>query len=110
MTSGDRIRKRRLELGLTQEEVATRLGFKHKSSINKIEKGIHDLSETKIVAIANALDTTPSYIMGWDDDEELGKSEKPNKLQRFTELIDGLSEEEQERLYNIIKLFLEQSK
>ena len=110
MTSGERIRKRRLDLGLTQEEVATRLGFKHKSSIAKIEKGIHDLSETKIVAIANVLDTTPSYIMGWDDEEEPEEPPKPNKLQRFTELIDGLSEEEQERLYNIIKLFIEQSK
>lgn len=109
MTSGDRIRKRRLELGLTQEELATRLGFKHKSSINKIEKGIHDLSETKIVAIANALDTTPSYIMGWDDEEE-EQPVKPSNLQRFTELLDGLSPEEQDRLYNVIKLFLEQSK
>ena len=35
----DRIRARRLELGLTAEDLAQQLGYKDKSSISKIENG-----------------------------------------------------------------------
>ena len=45
---GDRIRARREELGLTQEELATRLGYKSKSSINKIETGNNNLPMPKV--------------------------------------------------------------
>lgn len=37
MTIGDRIRKRREELGLTQEELAKKLGYASRSSVNKVE-------------------------------------------------------------------------
>ena len=39
-TIGANIKRRREELGITQEELSKRLGFKSKSSINKIELGI----------------------------------------------------------------------
>lgn len=64
---GKRIKARREEVGLTQEELAIRLGYKSKSTINKIEMGINDINQTKIVAFANALNTTPAHLMGWDD-------------------------------------------
>lgn len=66
MTIGDRIKSRRMELGLSQDELAKRLGYASRSSINKIELGERNLTQTKIKAIADALDTTPGYIMGWD--------------------------------------------
>lgn len=69
MKIGDRIKYRREELGLSQDELARRLGYKSRSSINKIEKDASGLPQTKIAAIANALNTTPSYIMGWVDEE-----------------------------------------
>lgn len=65
---GKRIKQRREELGLTQDELATRTGYKSRSSINKIERGGNDLPQTKIVAFAQALRTTPSYLLGWEDD------------------------------------------
>lgn len=64
---GQRIKQRREELGLTQLELAQLLGYKSKSSINKIELGVQNLKQSKIKAIADALHTTPSYIMGWED-------------------------------------------
>lgn len=67
MTIGDRIKKRREELNLSQEELAKRLGYKSRSSVNKIEVGCQNLTQSKIKAIADALHTTPSYIMGWED-------------------------------------------
>ncbi len=73
---GERIRKRRLDLGMSQEELATLVGYESKSTINKIESGVNTkrgLNQSKIKAFADALQTTPSYIMGWEDDEETPK-------------------------------------
>ena len=67
---GKNIRRRRIELGLSQEELAERCGFKSKSSINKMESGAQGLPQSKIVAVAKALETTPGYIMGWEGVEE----------------------------------------
>ena len=61
-----RIRARREELGLSQEELAKRMGYKSRSSINKIEKGENDIPQSKIIAFAQALGTTPEALMGWD--------------------------------------------
>lgn len=52
---GDKIKQRRLELGLTQEELAKKLGYKHKSSINKIELNQNDIRQSKVAAFAVAL-------------------------------------------------------
>lgn len=62
---GARIKERRLELDMTQEELAAKVGFKGKTSIAKIESGAHGVPISKAKAIADALDTTPDYIMGW---------------------------------------------
>ena len=62
---GKRIRQRREELDMSQEELAHRLGYKNKASIAKIESGKQGLRQSKIKAIADALLTTPDYIMGW---------------------------------------------
>ena len=65
---GDRIKARRIELGLTQDELAKKLGYKSRSTINKIELNINDITQPKIIDFAAALDTTVSYLMGLDSD------------------------------------------
>lgn len=72
MNIGDRIRYRREELNMSQDELAQKLGYKSRSSINKIEKNIRNLTQSKIKAIADALDTTPSFIMGWSEPTKMG--------------------------------------
>lgn len=63
------IRKRRLELGMTQSELARLAGYENRSSIARIERGDTNLPQSKIVDIARALKVTPSYLMGWEDEE-----------------------------------------
>ena len=72
---GDNIMKLRKEMGLTQEELALKLGYKSKSTINKIELGINDISQSKIVRFAKALNTTPAHLMGWDEEELKAKND-----------------------------------
>lgn len=67
---GENIMRRRKELGLTQVELANRMGYKSRSTINKIELGVNDIPQSKIVAFANALQTTPAYIMGWEEEQK----------------------------------------
>lgn len=121
MEIGERIKTKRLELGLTQEELAKKVGYKTKSSINKIELGLNDITQSRIVKFANALNTTVSYLMGWDEEEidavaemqadkriyeeALGKSELLeymstwlNYYKKFVEL--HLTEEEIKQVYD----------
>ncbi len=67
MTIGERIKHRRIELGLSQEELAKRLGNKSRASVCTVEKDKEDLTTDRIRKYAKALETTPAYLMGWDD-------------------------------------------
>ena len=73
----DRIKSRRTELGLTVEELAHKMGYKDKSSISKIENGKADIPQSKIAAFADALETTPAYLMGWEEQPAPAASREP---------------------------------
>lgn len=66
MKIGERIRNRRLELNMTQDELAKKLGYASRSSINKLELS-RELPSKKIAQCALALDCTAAYLMGWDE-------------------------------------------
>lgn len=82
-TVGENILTMRKSLGWTQEELAKRMGYKSKSTINKIELGINDIPQSKIVKFAEVLGTTPAYLMGWSE-EENQEQPSPDK-QELTE-------------------------
>ena len=63
----DRIRERRIQLGLSQEDLAIKMGYKSRSTINKIESGAVDIARNKIEKFAEVLNTTPAYLMDWND-------------------------------------------
>lgn len=67
---GNRIKAKREQLGITQSELAKKVGYTSHFSIAKIESGVIDLPQSKIEAIAAALQTIPAYLMGWTDEEE----------------------------------------
>lgn len=66
MTVADRIKSRREELNLTQEELALRVGLKGKSSVCKIESSGDNISTKSIRKYAKALGVTIAYLMGWE--------------------------------------------
>lgn len=68
MNFGERIKCRREQLGMTQDELAFAVGYSGKTSIAKIETGVSDVSRSKVAELAKALKTSPSYLMGWEDD------------------------------------------
>ncbi len=68
MSVYQRIRERRLLLGLSQDELAIKLSYKSRSSINKIELGKTDITTVMLENFAKVLECTPAYLMGWTDD------------------------------------------
>lgn len=70
MTIGEKVKLKREELNFSQEELAEKMGYKSKTSIHKIEVGITDLPLSKVKELASVLNTTPAYLMGWEDKKE----------------------------------------
>lgn len=70
MGIGQRIKQQREAIGLSQEELAQKLGYKSRSTINKIESGINDITQSKVIEFAQALGTTPAYLMGWEEEKD----------------------------------------
>lgn len=88
MEIGERIKQMRLDLGLSQDDLAKLIGYKSRSSINKIEIGERDITQSTILAFAKALQTTPSKLMGWDieDIQQPLDSEHQNVIDLYDKL------------------------
>ena len=85
----DLIKKRRLDLGLTMEELGKKIGVS-KATIQRYESGeIKNVRRDKIAKLANALDTTPAYLMGWED---VTADEDKEIVNYFLSLGDKLSD------------------
>lgn len=82
----DKIKSRREELGLTQEQLAQKTGYKTKGAISRIEKGERDLSQSQIEIFAKALNTTPSFLMGWNDDNQPLTQNQETIIKTFNQL------------------------
>lgn len=79
MTIGDKIKQLRTEREWSQEQVARMLGYKSRSTINKIELGINELTQSKIVAFANLFGVEPWQLL---NDEPLNMAEIKSQWER----------------------------
>lgn len=71
MTIGERIKLKRKELGITVDDLAIRLN-KNRATIYRYESNeIEKLPTTVLEPLAKALNTTPAYLMGWNDNTDL---------------------------------------
>lgn len=67
MTIGDRIKQRRLEIGLSVDQVAAKIG-KNRATVYRYESSDIEKFPIDVLApLAEALRTTPAYLMGWDE-------------------------------------------
>jgi transcriptional regulator with XRE-family HTH domain len=65
MTVGQRIKNRRRDLGISADELAARIG-KNRSTVYRYENGDIDTLPLDVLSqMAEALETTPKYLMGW---------------------------------------------
>ncbi len=98
-----RIKNRRLELGLSFQDLAD-LTDMSKSTLQRYESGgIKNIPLDKLKILANSLRVTPEWIMGWDEGED------SNDIKTIAaHAIDDLTEEEQLQLINYAKFLKSQ--
>lgn len=77
---------------MSQDELAHAMGYKDRSMITKIESGKVDISQKKILAFAQVLHTSTSYLMGLEDERSIPivvpSNELFNKVVKFMEPDD----------------------
>lgn len=88
MSMKNRIKLQRLLLNMTLEDVAKVVGVT-RATIQKYESGaIENIPKEKIKLLATALKTTPSYLLGWDDEPSLLElTAKDNGLEGAVRLV-----------------------
>ena len=72
----EKIKKRREELGMSQEELAEEMGYKSKTSIHKIEQKMTDLPLSRVVEFAKVLKVSSDYLMGYVNEDNSANTEK----------------------------------
>ena len=102
MTVGERIKKRRLELGLTQEELALKMGYKGKTSVCVAENKGDNVTTTKVKKFAKALDISYNYLIG-DYDENNNKPEQSTRAKDFIKLFENVGPDVQESVVTLLK-------
>ena len=107
MAIKDRLKSQRTRQNMTLEEVARMVGVT-RATVQKYENGIiANIPSDKIEALAKALDTTPAYLMGWEEENESspgllplpsGEAAPDPKEARLTDLYRQLNTDGQEKL------------
>jgi transcriptional regulator with XRE-family HTH domain len=91
----DRIKRRRLSLGLTLEDVAEKLGVAKSTVLRYETKDIGNMGIDKLALLAEVLRCTPYYLMGWEDEVEIHTIAAHS--------TEDLTKEEQEEVLNFVK-------
>ena len=98
MTIGERIASYRKDKGLSQEELAHLLGYKSRSTINKIETGEREVPRNMIAQLSIILNVSPLDILGENE-----KSSSPvNKREALSNMLENMTEEEVAKVYDDI--------
>ena len=80
MSIGDRIKRRRLEIGLSVDQVAEKIG-KNRATVYRYEsKEIEKFPIDILAPLAEALRTTPAYLMGWENKDNESEVTFPSNI------------------------------
>lgn len=85
----ENIKQRRIELGWTQSELASKTGYSDKSMISRIEAGKVDLPQSKIMEFAKVLGVSASDLMGWGTDYISSSEVIPNRINFYERVAAG---------------------
>ena len=100
VTTGDRIRNRRKELGLSVDQLADSLG-KNRATIYRYESDeIENMSINILIPLSKVLKCTPAYLMGWEESPE---NEEPKIDTIAAHALRDLTDEEQQKILEYAK-------
>lgn len=104
-TIGQKIRNRRVEIGMSVDELAKRLG-KNRATIYRYESDeIENFPVAVIPPLAEVLGVSPAYLMGWEDEKKTATPEDDG-LSEIITIFAQLSEENRAKLLELSRLYL----
>jgi transcriptional regulator with XRE-family HTH domain len=106
MTTAQKIKRKREELGLSQEALAKRMGLKSKSSVSRIENSGDDITLKDVERIAEALGCSPLELMGWIYDP----TDLPPHIQRYVHYFNLMSAKQRDAAEDYLKYLVSQNK
>lgn len=88
MTTADRIKFAREKIGMSQEELAKKLGLKSRSSIARIEKSGDDVTLKDVERLSDILGCSIPYLMGWDEgDSSVDGKDVTENFAKYADII-----------------------
>ena len=98
MKTGEKIRRRRLELKMTMEDLGNAIGVQ-RSAVNKYEKGLVDMKGSTLAAIARALSIPISALLDDDDDGDVPHTVEARSIAKG---IDSMPKEQREAILTMM--------
>lgn len=103
-TIGERIKEKRIEAGLTVDELAERIG-RNRATVYRYENDfIKDMPLNAIGTIAIVLHTSPAYLMGWEEEKPVTNID--DGLAEVAKIFIPLSPDNRAKLIELGRLFL----
>ena len=108
MTIADRIRNRRIELGLSVDDLAARL-HKNRATVYRYESSyIKSYSPDVISSLAEALQTTPAYFYGYEEPDP--SADDHPQIRIVSGMMEKMSKEQQDQIVAIVRAVVETQK
>lgn len=109
MTIYERIKFLRISKGMSQQELALKVGYEGRSAISKVENGERDISQSMIIKYADALGVTPTYLLYGDEAQEKLSTQLDDTDLKILELLTSLSAEKQKQALDYLRFLVEHS-
>ena len=100
---------------MSQDELAERMGYKSRSTIAKIEKGVNDVVQTNIVKFAEVLNTSIAFLMDWEEEQKnsdthkdtAAESEISENMKALIDFAKSVPEDKADLVLRVMKSILE---
>ena len=107
MTIGEKIKQRRIEMGMSQRDLAEKMGYNHHSTVARIEAGKVDVPQSRIVKFSEVLGVSITYLMDWEEMQQKNDtlSDIVIRLRSdsiFMEAVESLYEMDSEKLSKLL--------
>ena len=108
MHIGEKIKQRRIELGMSQRELARRMEYNGNSTLNRIENGTVEVTQTKLLQFAQALNVSVTYLMGVEENEQTNMDNPiTNEEKILLELYRNIAEDKKEIVLKMLQVAVE---
>lgn len=108
MTIADRIRNRRIELGLSVDDLAQLLQ-KNRATVYRYESNyIKSYSPDVIESLAKALQTTPAYFYGYNEDSE--SSDIDPEIHIVSGMMETMTKEQKQQVIDLVRILIKNQK